>query len=47
MPKLWNVGIEMEISQGIGRDGRLSQPEFGGLFGWKGVRDVSRTRAAL
>jgi len=37
----------MEISRGTGRDGRLSQPAFGGLFGWKGIKDVLRTRAAL
>ncbi|WMV58255.1 hypothetical protein MTR67_051640 [Solanum verrucosum] len=37
----------MEISQGIGRDGRLSQPAFGGLFGGKGIRDIFGTRVAL
>ncbi|KAG5585381.1 hypothetical protein H5410_045815 [Solanum commersonii] len=30
-----------------GRDGRLSQPAFGGLYGWKGTRDVLKTRVTL
>ncbi|KAG5614848.1 hypothetical protein H5410_014672, partial [Solanum commersonii] len=30
-----------------GHDGSLSQPAFGGLYGWKGTRDVSKTRVAL
>ncbi|WMV27001.1 hypothetical protein MTR67_020386 [Solanum verrucosum] len=35
------------LEQDTGKDGRLSLPAFGGLYGWRGTKDVLKTRAAL